>query len=135
MPEEQPKTSPSQSPSAQSPLAISAEQERKHAEDFFSFYANNMAIGFSSWDVSITFGEIVGQGAEGQPVVEEIGKVTMTREFFKVITHVMALNLAAYEKRYGEIKNPHFDLAATAVTINFDPLQSASPTASPSPSD
>lgn len=62
-------------------------------------------MGFSTWDVAIVFGEIMGE-QEGKPVIEEICKVAMTREFTKVFSQVLALNISAYEKQFGEIKVP-----------------------------
>lgn len=110
-----------------SAFAQAKDQERQRAEDFFTIYANNVAIGISSWDMSIVFGEIIGQRDDGKPVIEEIGKVIMSREFAKVVSQVLALNIAAYEKQFGEIEVRHFDLQPDAATMDFGVLKNEKP--------
>ena len=106
-----------------SAFAQAKDQERHRAEDFFTIYAHNVAIGISSWDMSIIFGEIVGQTEDAKPIIEEIGKVIMSREFAKVVSQVFALNIAAYEKQFGEIEIRHFDLQPDAATMDFNVLK------------
>src|SRR5437016_915601 len=76
---------------------------RVRSEDFFTIYANNVALVFSTWDLSVILGEILGE-SDGKPVVEETLKISMTREFAKVFSQILSTNIAAYEKQFGEIK-------------------------------
>lgn len=86
-------------------LASLAEQTRVRGQRFQQIYANNAGIEFSVWDMSLTFGEIVG-AKDGKPVIEEIVKINITREMGKVLSQLLALNIAGYEKQFGEIKIP-----------------------------
>ena len=83
----------------------SATQQRVQAEEFGSLYANNVSIGFSTWDMWITFGEIVGE-QNGEPVIEEHTRITMSRELGKVMAILLGSNLRAYESKFGEIRVP-----------------------------
>lgn len=89
----------------QGALGKAAEQQRVRTESFQNIYANNMALSFSSWDVSIIFGEIIGE-KDGKPIIEEVVKVTMTREMTKVLATLLLANLKGYEQQFGEIKIP-----------------------------
>lgn len=98
-------------PSAGLPKAVfakSSDQLRVRTDRFRQLYANNMAIGFSSWDIGITFGEIIGE-KDGQPVIEETVKVLMTREIAKVMAKILTNHVAAYEAQFGEIRIPLTD--------------------------
>lgn len=107
------------------------QQERRQAEDYFTVYANNLAISFTTWDMALIFGEIVGLNPEGKPMIEEIGKVIMTREFAKLVAQILSLNIVAYEKKFGPIEMRHYAPPAITDSVDFDAL---SPSASPSPS-
>lgn len=85
-------------------LNPSQEQMRVRSARFQSFYANNLALSFSSYDCSLIFGEITGMKHEDKPVVEEVFRVTMTREVTKALLLALKTNLEAYEKQFGEIK-------------------------------
>jgi len=85
-------------------LHPSQEQVRVRSTRFQSFYANNLALAFSSYDCSLIFGEITGMKHEDKPVVEEVFRVTMTREVTKALLSALKTNLDAYEKEFGEIK-------------------------------
>jgi Protein of unknown function (DUF3467) len=113
-----------------SPFAGADDQARSRAEDFYTFYSNNISIAFSSWEMSLIFGEITGVREDGKPVIEEIAKVIMTREFAKVLSVLLSRNIASYEERFGEIRSPHFEIL-NEPTVNFDGL-SRTPSASPS---
>lgn len=79
------------------------EQIGVNSPDFIKIYANNAQVGFSLWDMSIIFGEIVGE-QEGKAVVEQKVKVNMSKEMAKVLTIILNQNLNAYETQFGEIK-------------------------------
>lgn len=89
-------------------FAKAADQLRVRADGYRQIYANNMSVGFSSWDLGITFGEIVGE-KDGQPVIEETVKVLMTREIAKVLAKILTNHIALYEAQFGEIKLPGAD--------------------------
>ena len=57
-------------------LAKSSDQIRVQAEDFFSYYSNNLSVGISSWDVALIFGQIGGE-REGRAVIEESVKILL----------------------------------------------------------
>ena len=101
-----------------SPLfAKQAEQKRIRNERYTRIYANNLAVEFSIWDMSITFGEII-DGHGPTPVIEEIVHITMSQEFAKLASQLLSANIAQYEHQFGEIeirtpkKNP-LDSAGT----------------------
>ena len=98
-------------------FARGADQLRIRTERFKQVYANNMQVGFSTWDLAITFGEIVGE-QDGKPVVEETVKILMTREIAKVLGTIIQSHITEYEANFGEIKLPS--------VLNAAPKQSES---------
>ncbi|MGD9562557.1 MAG: DUF3467 domain-containing protein [Pyrinomonadaceae bacterium] len=80
------------------------EQDNRPGDNFIKIYANNVGLGVSNWDMSLTFGEIVGTNDKGQPIVEQKVKVNMSKEFVKALTNLLHANMLAYEKKFGEIK-------------------------------
>lgn len=87
-------------------MAHRKDQLRARTERFQSVYANNLAVSFSTFDTSIIFGEIIGEH-EGQPVIEEVLKVNMSRELAKALSGLLNQHLSAWEERFGEIKIPN----------------------------
>jgi hypothetical protein len=83
-------------------------QIRVQSEDFFSYYANSIAVNMSMWDVRFIFGEHVGE-QDGKAVIEESVRILLTREMAKALNKLLTEQLAAYEKKFGVIKIP--DLA------------------------
>lgn len=86
-----------------SAFARSEDQIRVRTDRFRQLYANNMQVGFSSWDLAITFGEIMGEQDE-KPVIEETTRILMTREIAKVLSKILTAHIEIYEKQFGEIK-------------------------------
>lgn len=86
-------------------FAKSTDQIRVRTERFRQLYANNMQVGFSSWDLAITFGEITGE-QDGKPVIEETVRVIMTREIAKVLSTILKNHIDIYEEHFGELKLP-----------------------------
>lgn len=80
----------------------SKQQHRFRTERFQQIYANNMAVGFSAWDMYITFGEIMGE-KDGAPVIEETVKIIMPHGLGKVFAKLLAGNIKAFEDEVGEI--------------------------------
>ena len=86
--------------------AKAADQIRvRNPNRFQSIYANNVTISFSSFDMSITFGEVAGE-QDGKPIVEEAIKVTLTREMGKAFSRLLTANIEAFEKSFGKIVVP-----------------------------
>ena len=73
------------------------------APNMVSVYANNANVGFSNWDMWLTFGEIMGEEG-GQLVVAQKARVVMSLQHAKAFIDLVNTNLAAFEKQFGEIK-------------------------------
>lgn len=86
-------------------VAKAIDQKRFRSDDFISIYANNVAVSISVWDLSLTFGESIGE-EDGKPVIEETIKVLMSREMAKVMNRLLTHHIAEYEKKYGPINIP-----------------------------
>lgn len=86
-------------------FARGADQVRVRTERYRQLYANNMQVGFSTWDLGITFGEIIGE-QDGKPVVEETVKILMTREIAKILGNILLKHIEVFEAQFGEIKLP-----------------------------
>jgi Protein of unknown function (DUF3467) len=71
-------------------------------DGFTKIYANNIEMNVTHWDMSLIFGEIVGEEGD-KPIVEQKVKVNMSKEFTKALLNLLTVNIAAYEKQYGEI--------------------------------
>jgi hypothetical protein len=84
-------------------LRNAADQTNIKSDNFVKIYANNVGIGATNWDMGIVFGEILGIGDEGKPVVEQKVKINMTREFMKALSNLLSANIRAYEEKFGEI--------------------------------
>lgn len=126
MPErEEPETAQPEINPFQGVLAKVEDQVRVRDEDFFSVYANSLAIGMSSWDTWVVFGEITDKKVDGKPIIKETLKVSMTREVMKVFSYLLATNIAAYEKQNGEIKVPEIQLAAVQTEVLTPPTGEA----------
>jgi len=94
----------------QKAFAKADDQIRIRTDRFRQLYANNMQVGFSSWDLAITFGEIVKE-EEGKPVIEETARILMTREIAKVLSIILKNHIDLYEETFGEIRIPIADEA------------------------
>src|SRR6266481_1648582 len=79
------------------------EQQRIRGQRFRTVYGNNVAVGFSKWDIGITFGEIMGNGEDGKVIIEEIVKVNLTREMAKALLLVLKDAFSEYERLNGKI--------------------------------
>lgn len=92
-------------------VAKSTDQKRVLSDDFISMYANNVSVSISIWDLSLTFGVIIGE-EDGKPVIEETIKIFMTREMAKVMNRLLTHHIAEYEKKYGTINIPEMKPAS-----------------------
>lgn len=84
-------------------LKDSQDQENLASDSFVKIYANNVGVGITNWDMTLTFGEIMGKNEKGLPVIEQKVKVNMTREFMKAFSNLLIANIKVYEEKYGEI--------------------------------
>ena len=72
------------------------------SEDFKNIYSNNVRIGISQWDLSITIGQIVEvQG--GLSVVEERVSAKFSPQYFKVLSSTLTTAIQQWEMIFGEI--------------------------------
>jgi hypothetical protein len=77
------------------------------ASDYRNVYANNAIVKVSTWDVSLNFGQVIGEES-GVPKIESSVSVTMSREMAKVLSGILSTHIMEYEKQFGEIKIPIF---------------------------
>jgi hypothetical protein len=108
-------------------LRNATDQQNVPSPEFKKLYVNNVIIGASNWDMNLTFGEIIGLDEKGVPVVEQKVKLNMSKEFLKAVANLLAVNVAVYEERFGEIK--FIDIEnMPEVTANVTPPAKAKPT-------
>lgn len=85
------------------PQPVSREVTRK--DSFTSFYANDIQVQTSPWDMRLVFGEL------GDPIpgpiptlrVIQLGELRMSPQFAKKMVQVMNAQLEAYERNFGKI--------------------------------
>lgn len=75
---------------------------RIRAENFVRFYANNIQVNFTQWDMRITFGQIVDD-PNGKLMIEEQASVVMSLQHAKAAIHILAQSFAEFENRVGKI--------------------------------
>lgn len=86
-------------------FAKADDQIRERTDRFHQVYANNFRMNVNSWDIALTFGEIMGE-KDGQSIIEETTKVIMTREMVKVLAIILQNHIDAFEAEFGAIKIP-----------------------------
>lgn len=68
-------------------------------------YANNTVFGFTAFDFSMMFGEIVSGNAESNELTaEQRVRVVMSPLHFKLFALTCMKQLDNYEQRFGEVK-------------------------------
>jgi len=93
---------PTGSPNVGSKPIVEAITTVVQSEDFKNIYSNNVRIGISQWDLSITVGQIVEvQG--GSSVVEEKVSVKFSPQYFKVLSSTLSAAIQQWEMIFGEI--------------------------------
>jgi hypothetical protein len=75
-------------------------------DDYRSLYSNNAVLAISSFDFSVTFGEIAGTDENGRLVVDQHTKIMMSPLHMKILVRVLNDNLKAFESNFGEIRVP-----------------------------
>ena len=81
------------------------EQVNNKSPDFRSVYANNTMFAVSTFDFSMTFGEI-NAVADGRLSVEQHTKVTMSPVHAKLFLQIFSQQMTQFEQQFGEIKIP-----------------------------
>lgn len=71
--------------------------------NFVNFYANNVEIGVSVWDMRFIFGEIMGV-KDKQLLVEKRARIVMSLQHAKVFAALLAQQIEKLEQRFGEIQ-------------------------------
>jgi hypothetical protein len=69
-------------------------------------YANNVQIGFSTWDMWMVFGEVMGREGD-ELLVEPRARVSMSLEHAKAFAEVLSMNIAKFEEEVGKIPAFH----------------------------
>lgn len=69
------------------------------------FYANNVAVTVSPWDVRLVFCEIVGTKGE-ELILQPNVAVSLSPQTAKALLKILLVNIDRYEARIGEIKMP-----------------------------
>lgn len=83
------------------------DQVRGRTDRFVRTYANSIAVGFSSWDVALTFGDIIGKRAEDEKIIiEETVQILLTKEIAKALAGILLQKINEYESEFGEINLP-----------------------------
>lgn len=78
------------------------------SQAFLSFYANDVQIQTTPWDMRFTFGEIsvsVGDEVPSANVLE-LGEVRVSLQLAKRVLAIMSQQIDAYEARFGTIPQP-----------------------------
>lgn len=67
-------------------------------DTFFSEYSNAIQVGYSRFDVSMTF--LKNSSSQGQ---KYLGEITLSPEHAKVLVAILHQNVSGYEEQFGEI--------------------------------
>ena len=109
-----------------SAFAKSSDQVRVRTDRYRQLYANNLSVSLTTWDVALTFGEIIGE-QEGKPIIEETTKILITREMTKVLATLLNTHIRLYEERFGEIKLPNVESDTEASAEPGTPEETTEP--------
>jgi Protein of unknown function (DUF3467) len=84
------------------------------------FYANNVSLGTTAFDVRLVFGEIVDITDE-KLTVEQRLQVTMSWLETKILSEFLRVNVQAFEEKNGALKMP--ELTKSVVIPEMKDLQ------------
>ena len=92
-------------PSVAAPAVVEIKREVIVSPDYFSVYANDIQVQTSPWDMRFIFGEILEPATPEKTVVtvKQLGSLRISPQLAKRLVGMMAGQLMAYEKRFGEI--------------------------------
>lgn len=74
------------------------------SEKYVSLYSNQAEVGFSAWDIQISFMQVHGRASD--VVGEEIGSVTMSPQHAKALVIPFLNTIIQYEKKHGVVQIP-----------------------------
>jgi hypothetical protein len=81
--------------------------ENLRSSQFLSVYANNVEVAVNFFDVSMTFGQMVGPSEDGQKLmVDQSVRVTMSPTQTKILIAALLEQMVQYEKRFGDVVMP-----------------------------
>jgi hypothetical protein len=78
------------------------EHTRETASDHIAFYANNVQLEGTFWDLKLAFGEIVKADLTSLVTKDKV-TVTITQELAKRLAEVLADHVEKYEQKFGTI--------------------------------
>src|SRR5260370_630066 len=76
--------------------------EHTRSDSFVSGYSNSVQLEVTPWDFKFNFGEIV-EATEQQLRVRLWVAIYMSPQHAKVLSEVLAKNVATYESKFGKI--------------------------------
>jgi hypothetical protein len=65
------------------------------------FYSNNVEITFSTWDMHLTFSEVIAAHQEKGQLLQRVARVTMSLEHTKIFIELLARSLLQFERAVG----------------------------------
>jgi hypothetical protein len=65
------------------------------------FYSNNVEMTFSTWDMHMTFSEVLASNQEKGQLLQRVARVTMSLQHAKVFVDLLARSLIQFEKAIG----------------------------------
>ncbi len=69
---------------------------------FTNTYANNVRLGFTSWDMWLAFGEVMGE-KDGKLQIAQQCRIVMSIQHAKAFYELLKNNIEEFEKAFGEI--------------------------------
>ncbi|HEY3770785.1 MAG TPA: DUF3467 domain-containing protein [Candidatus Angelobacter sp.] len=78
---------------------------RQKSETYSNFYANNVEITVSPWDMRLRFGQIL-EADEEKLVLEEYSTVFMSPQHAKAFAQILQAHIDKYEASFGQLKEP-----------------------------
>src|SRR4051812_43176085 len=77
-------------------------------DDILSFYANNVSVGGTAFDLRIVFGEAISASPTAVTIEQRV-RVTMAWLEAKMLSQFLAKNIEMYEALNGPIKTPKIE--------------------------
>jgi hypothetical protein len=65
------------------------------------FYSNNVEITFSTWDMHLTFSEVIAAHPEKGQLLQRVSRVTMSLEHAKIFVELLGRSLRQFEQAVG----------------------------------
>lgn len=107
--------------------------ERRRGPDFVHFYANNVEVAMSNWDIQIVLGEVVVD-QDKKLAVQEKAVVVMSPQHAKAFLNILLGNVAAFEKQFGVVTVPGMSIEIQSHAVDSKPTDTEDATHKPPPS-